>query len=84
MDQLTAQDYERIRKKHPARAKQLIVRRSLRLERDQAPIALDDLPDYTEPIALVSQGHGSEYFRPTVEELRLLREELDPTGLYSR
>lgn len=65
-------DYELIRKRHPARAKELIVGRALLLEagRDRFRIDIDDELQYLLPIALVSQGHGSSYFEETVAELR--------------
>jgi len=42
----------------------------MELDREQFRIDLDDEPQYTVPIALVSQAHGSAYFEDTVSELR--------------
>jgi len=63
-------DYELIRDRHPARAKDLIVQRVLRIdpERGDFRIDLDDRLEYLLPIALVSQGHGSAFFESTLDE----------------
>jgi hypothetical protein len=61
-------DYEFIRRRHPRRAYELIIERSTRWERGQFQIYLDDQPAYNVPIALVSQGHGSDFFKETLNE----------------
>jgi hypothetical protein len=68
-DELSVEDYEVIRKRHPERGKQLIVQGSLSPERGSLRVDLDDLPEYLQPIALVSQGHGSAFHEATVREL---------------
>jgi hypothetical protein len=73
VDQLTPKDYNQIRKAHPRRARELIIDRTLwRGDRDSFRIDLDDDAQYLVPIALVSQGHGSNFFAETVQELRRL------------
>jgi hypothetical protein len=72
MESLTIRDYELIRDRHPMRSGELIMQRTLRRERDQFNINLDDQPSYLVPIALVSQAHGSSYFETAVEELATL------------
>jgi hypothetical protein len=72
VEQLTETDYKRIRDRHPERGKELIIARTLRRERDDFRIDLDDDPQYLVPIALVSQGHGSSFYVETVKELREL------------
>jgi len=73
VDQLTPKDYNQIRKAHPSRARELIIDRTLwRGDRDSFRIDLDDDAQYLVPIALVSQGHGSNFFADTVKELRRL------------
>ncbi len=72
VNQFTEEDYERIRIYHPVRSKELIIRRTLQWGRDEFHIDLDDDAQYLVPIALVSQGHGSNYFIDTVEELHKL------------
>ena len=54
-------DYDLVRTRHPERAKELIVRRALSLDRgrDLFRIDIDDELQYLLPISLVSQGHGS-------------------------
>jgi hypothetical protein len=71
-EELGIADYELVRKRHPERAKDLIVSRALSLDpgRDQFRIDIDDELQYLLPIALVSQGHGSSYFEQSVDELR--------------
>ncbi|MGO9873183.1 MAG: hypothetical protein ACLPVY_05230 [Acidimicrobiia bacterium] len=65
-------DYDLVRKRHPERAKELIVNRALALEpgRDLFRLDIDDELQYLLPIALVSQGHGSAFFETTVAEFR--------------
>ncbi len=70
VENFTDEDYKRIRKDHPKRARELIIARTLRRERDEFRIDLDDDPQYLVPIALVAQGHGSAFFTDTVRELR--------------
>src|SRR6202035_4717205 len=72
IEQLTEDDYKLIRDRHPERGRQLIIDRTLRRDRDDFRIDLDDDPQYLVPIALVSQGHGSSFYIKTVEELRAL------------
>ncbi|HEX8065322.1 MAG TPA: hypothetical protein VF520_02215 [Thermoleophilaceae bacterium] len=71
-DDFDVEDYELIRTRHPARARELIVARALRLEatRDDFVIDLDDQLDYLLPTALVSEGHGSAFFEKVVAEFR--------------
>ncbi|HTB70356.1 MAG TPA: HD domain-containing protein [Solirubrobacteraceae bacterium] len=70
-EDFTYKDYELIRKRHPERGMELIVRRALQLEpgRDTFRVDIDDELAYLLPIALVSRGHGSAYFESTVSEL---------------
>lgn len=65
-------DYEVVRRRHPERARHLIVERALSLVpgRDLFRIDIDDELQYLLPIALVSQGHGSSYFETSVAALR--------------
>jgi hypothetical protein len=72
VDQFTEEDYKFIRNKHPERTKELIIKRTLQRDRDEFHIDLDDDPQYLVPIALVSQGHGSDFFSKTVEELNTI------------
>lgn len=69
MEDFTVKDYDLIRQRHPERATELIIQRTIRRELDNFHIDLDD-DDYLTPIALVCRGHGSKYFEDTVEELR--------------
>ena len=70
VDSYTEKDYNRIRKLHPQRGRDLILYRTIRRERDEFIIDLDyDLP-YLVPIALVSQGHGTEFFAESIDALR--------------
>lgn len=70
VEQFNDADYKHIRKNHPKRARELIIKRTLRRDRDEFRIDLDDDPQYLVPIALVSQGHGSSFFIETVKELQ--------------
>jgi hypothetical protein len=69
MDSFTIKDYELIRRQHPARGRELILHQSWQHGRDQFHIDLDDNPSFTVPIALVSQGHGSDFFETSVKSL---------------
>jgi hypothetical protein len=82
LEELTVDDYELVRKRHPARGKELIVNRSLQLKRGQFHVDLDDIPGYLQPIAWVSQGHGSDYFEDTIQQLSKLKWE--PDGVESQ
>lgn len=68
-DELEVADYEVIRERHPERGKELIVQGALSPQRGSLRVDLDDLPEYMQPIALVSQGHGSAFYEGTVREL---------------
>jgi hypothetical protein len=68
-EELDVGDYEHIRKRHPSRGKELIVQGALSQQRGGLRVDLDDLPEYLQPIALVSQGHGSGFYDATVAEL---------------
>lgn len=72
VDQFIEEDYKRIRKNHPEKARDLIIKRTLTRERDEFRIDLDYDPQYLVPIALVSQGHGSDYFFDTINEFNVL------------
>jgi hypothetical protein len=71
-DQFSDEDYNFIRKNHPEKTRDLIITRTLKRDRDEFHIDLDDDPQYLVPIALVSQGHGSDFFSKTVEELNTI------------
>jgi len=70
VDQLTAEDYEEVRRRHPERSSELILGQHKAPDQEQIKIDLDPKPEYTVPIALVSKAHGSAYFESTVSELR--------------
>jgi hypothetical protein len=72
VENFTIEDYIDIRENHPQRARELIIERTLKRERDDFKIDLDDDPQYLVPIALVSQSHGSKFFLNTVKELQHL------------
>jgi hypothetical protein len=67
-DELDVTDYEAIRKRHPERGKEIIVTGALSPDRGALRVDLDDRPDYMQPIALVSQGHGSAFYEATLHE----------------
>jgi hypothetical protein len=67
-DELVVDDYEIIRARHPKRGKEIIVEGALSPERGGLRVDLDDLPEYMQPIALVSQGHGSDFYEATIRE----------------
>ncbi len=70
VDDFNNDDYERIRKDHPIRAREMIIARTLYRGRDDFRIDLDDHLPYLRPIAVISQGHGSTFFADTVIEAR--------------
>jgi hypothetical protein len=62
-------DQEFIRRRHPARAYDLIMQRAITLDSDlQFSIGLDCSPSCVKSIALVSQGHGTDFFENTLNE----------------
>lgn len=71
VDNFTPEDYVRVREQHPKISKELIVNRSLRRDRGQFRIDIDDGP-YLVPTALVSKAHGTSYFEETIRELNVL------------
>lgn len=69
MEDFTSEDYDFIRDDHPRCSAEWILARALSGNRDEFRIDLDDEPEFTRAIALVSRGHGSKFFEATVIEL---------------
>ena len=69
VEQFSSADYNSIRKDHPRRAKEMILRRGFSSTKDEFRIDIDDDPQYLKLIALVSQGHGTAFFEDSVKQL---------------
>jgi hypothetical protein len=68
VETLGPDDYEFIRRRHPGRAYDLIIERTVTLRSGQFWIDLDCSRSCVKSIALVSQGHGSEFFEKTLDD----------------
>src|SRR5262249_39108989 len=76
-DQLTPRDYEAIRKRHPRRSYDLILKRSIQRGRGEVHVGIDDsVPGYIIAIANTALGHGTEYFDDAVDKAGALMLEL--------
>src|SRR5262249_15617376 len=62
-------DYEAIRKRHPRRSYDLILKRSVQRGRGEVQVGIDDsVPGYIIAIANTALGHGTEYFDDAVDK----------------
>ncbi|HEY5285800.1 MAG TPA: hypothetical protein VIJ50_01685 [Solirubrobacteraceae bacterium] len=70
IEEMTSQDWDLVRERHPEWSRKLIIDRTLARLRDQFEIGLPANSDFLEPIAIVAESHGSRFFDDDVLELR--------------
>lgn len=73
IDEHSAEQWDFVRERHPARSRALIVDQTLASGRSEIRTGLADDSQYVELVAIVAEAHGSAFFERDVEELDALQ-----------